>query len=637
MYFTAQQIASSINVLRKHVHPFFGITFLVCKKHELPVGNAIVFPLDAETKKFMQEYHRIDSRSDHFYQPFHSTAHWLRPDYPSSGLQSINTQTFAIVFLHIPGSREWGWELDYIEKLKKKLNKKKLPAFDLAVWFYRDKDWPDDITLQSIADQFFEDFKINSEEQSTLFEISLQSDIDLNSIFQPNKIDWRELGLPKAPDVDPDEGGTLAYLETRRLGPAEIFQFEPAKRLNIITGDNGLGKTFLLDAAWWALTGTWAEHPLHPGQDRSIMHEHTPAQKKQPVEIIFEIASEQSTFPRECIAYDWKSLSWPLMDKRPVIAGLIVYARVDGSYAVWDPVVQKNLNQATNKNISFTREEVFWGSNPSPGRIRGLVLDWVLWQSNPKRYACYEVFKAVLKCLSPPDLGELKPGEPTRIPDNSYDIPTITHPYGDVPIVYASAGVRRIVTLAYFIVWAWQEHLIASEMSGLTPQRRMVIMIDELEAHLHPFWQRAILPALMEVGAILSNLLKQTTDVQYLLSTHSPLVMASAETVFESDKDKLFHLDALATGEVVLNPLDFLRHGDAATWLMSETFDEMKSGGRSIIAEQALEEAAIAMSNQNFGKAQAKELHRKLLGLLGDTDPFWVRWRFVAEKKGWLE
>ena len=636
MFFTARQIAYSITVLRKHVHPFFGITFLVCKRHELPVGNTIVFPLDAETKKFMQEYHRIDSRSDYFYQPFKSIAHWLRPDYPANGLQSINTQTFAIVFLHKTGSREWGWELDYIEKLKKKINRKKLPTFDLAVWLYREREWPDNITSQAVINQFFEDFKINSEEQSTLFEIALQSDIDHNAIFQVSKTDWRELGLPKAPDVDPDEGGTLAYLETRRLGPAEIFQFEPAKRLNIITGDNGLGKSFLLETAWWALTGTWTEQPLHPGQDRSIIHEQAPTQNKQPVEIIFEIASEQSTFPREHIVYDWKSLSWPQLDKRPVIAGLIVYARVDGSYAVWDPVGQKSHNQVNNKSIAITREEVFWGG-ASPGRIRGLVLDWVIWQSNPKRYACYEIFKAVLKCFSPSDLGELKPGEPTRIPGNSYDIPTIIHPYGEVPIVYASAGVRRIVTLAYFIVWAWQEHLTASEMSGLTPQRRMVIMIDELEAHLHPFWQRAILPALMEVGGILSNSLKQTTDVQYILSTHSPLVMASAETVFESDKDKLFHLDALATGEVVLNQLDFFRYGDAATWLMSETFDQMKSGGRSKMAEQALEEAAIAMSDKSFSKAQAKGLHNKLLGLLGDTDPFWVRWRFIAEKKGWLK
>ena len=28
--------------------------------------------------------------------------------------------------------------------------------------------------------------------------------------------------------------------------------------MNFLTGDNGLGKTFLLDIAWWVLTQTWS-------------------------------------------------------------------------------------------------------------------------------------------------------------------------------------------------------------------------------------------------------------------------------------------------------------------------------------------------------------------------------------------
>ena len=35
------------------------------------------------------------------------------------------------------------------------------------------------------------------------------------------------------------------------------IDFKP--RMNFLTGDNGLGKTFLLDIAWWVLTRTWAK------------------------------------------------------------------------------------------------------------------------------------------------------------------------------------------------------------------------------------------------------------------------------------------------------------------------------------------------------------------------------------------
>ena len=33
------------------------------------------------------------------------------------------------------------------------------------------------------------------------------------------------------------------------------MQLELAPRINLITGDNGLGKSFLLDVAWWATFG----------------------------------------------------------------------------------------------------------------------------------------------------------------------------------------------------------------------------------------------------------------------------------------------------------------------------------------------------------------------------------------------
>lgn len=44
-----------------------------------------------------------------------------------------------------------------------------------------------------------------------------------------------------------------------------------------------------------------------------------------------------------------------------------------------------------------------------------------------------------------------------------------------------------------------------------------VLLIDELEAHLHPKWQRAVLPALKQA----------LPDVQIIVSTHSPFVISS--------------------------------------------------------------------------------------------------------------
>ena len=40
------------------------------------------------------------------------------------------------------------------------------------------------------------------------------------------------------------------------LGPAESLELQFGERLSVLTGDNGLGKSFVLEVAWWALTGT---------------------------------------------------------------------------------------------------------------------------------------------------------------------------------------------------------------------------------------------------------------------------------------------------------------------------------------------------------------------------------------------
>ena len=49
----------------------------------------------------------------------------------------------------------------------------------------------------------------------------------------------------------------LEALTLRNVGPASEMSMELGSRLNIVTGDNGLGKSFLLDVAWWALTRKW--------------------------------------------------------------------------------------------------------------------------------------------------------------------------------------------------------------------------------------------------------------------------------------------------------------------------------------------------------------------------------------------
>jgi predicted ATP-binding protein involved in virulence len=112
-------------------------------------------------------------------------------------------------------------------------------------------------------------------------------------------------------------------------------------------------------------------------------------------------------------------------------------------------------------------------------------------------------------------------------------------PYGRIPLILASAGMKRIINLAYLLVWSWREHLEAAKLLRRSPADRIVFLIDEIEAHLHPKWQRLILPALLNVA----DRLGKGFNVQVFVTTHAPLVLASAEPLFDDERDALFTFD----------------------------------------------------------------------------------------------
>jgi len=426
----------------------------------------------------------------------------------------------------------------------------------------------------------------------------------------------------KTSDVPPQGKGTLTYLRLRGVGPAKEIEFAPAERISLITGDNGLGKTFLLECAWWALTGQWAGLPAYPRQD---------AETDEP-QISFQAAGDHAD-----IRYDWQTQSWPLTTGRPIIPGLLIYARIDSSFAIWDSAkdywaaqLGRRDNGATPRPFVFTKDQVWDGLEEKVEAktrvyISGLLRDWIIWQNNPEKYP-FAIFKKVLRRLSPRDL-VLEPGNPIRLPYDVREIPTLKHPYGEVPIVHAAAGIRRIVTLAYLIVWAWQEHQTQSHLIRREPHKKMVILIDEMEAHLHPQWQRLILPALLDVRDELDSNLQ----VQFLIATHSPLVMASVEPRFDADVDKLFHLDLFAN-KVKLEELPFIRRGPVDSWLMSDTFGLRHA--RSLDAENAIEDAKTLQLQENPKTENVQEVSARLAKYLAEDDEFWPRWRYFAIQHG---
>ena len=79
--------------------------------------------------------------------------------------------------------------------------------------------------------------------------------------------------------------------------------------------------------------------------------------------------------------------------------------------------------------------------------------------------------------------------------------------------------------------WTWFEHVVNSEILGKSPQKRVVLIIDEVEAHLHPRWQRVLVPGIMDVV----KELWAEVSAQIHIATHSPLILASVEPIFNEE------------------------------------------------------------------------------------------------------
>ncbi|HEY5046894.1 MAG TPA: AAA family ATPase [Rhizomicrobium sp.] len=619
MYLSAKAVLNAINQLHAGVHPFLGITFLACKHYGLSVGSVDEVSIDQLTRAHMDAHHRIDRRSSRYFQPFKSPAWWVAKKYPSSGLQTINTQTFGSVFLHPRNTQEWGFQPDYLDRIENLFREKqfasRVSADALAVWLFKDIDLENTFKYEELVELFFTRYNITEAEKSRVFsERSMAGQLRDEEAFvsEPLEMILVTRELPAPPDAQSEGGKTIAALHLKNTGPAREMTLDFGQRLTIVTGDNGLGKSFLLDFTWWAATGSWAGRMMVPQQD----------DLKATPEVQYTLSGISDQLSIFTAKFERREAAWLRPKGAMTVEAVAVFSRADGSFAVADPI-RSRFNQRISTTESLTAEQVW---NGRQGLIGGLIRDWIVWQTATD-LKTFDRFASVLQRLSPEDLGTLTPGDPVRLPGEPNEIPTIKHRYGTIPVTYASAGVQRVLLLAYLIIWSWQEHELAAGRLGRVPLRRMMVIVDELEAHLHPKWQRIVLPALMSIGDLLSSDLV----LQMIAATHSPMILASMEAGFDPSTDLLYHL--YGDGPVVrLEETPFVKYGDVSGWLTSPLFGLRHARSRE--ADLAIEDAKKLQLQENPSAEDVKAVSGRLKSYLASDDKFWPRWLFFAEQHG---
>ena len=162
----------------------------------------------------------------------------------------------------------------------------------------------------------------------------------------------------------------------------------------------------------------------------------------------------------------------------------------------------------------------------------------------------------------------------------------------DFKINQLSSGEKRLLMLATDLA---RRLAIANPGLGENAlEGEGIILIDEIDLHLHPQWQRRVLPALT----------KTFPNCQFIVTTHSPQVLSEVpgESVFILENGKL---------------LDYSPHtrGRDSNSILSEIFNVKE---RPEWSQQKIDHCLDLIDNEKWD--EARENLKKLSNFLGEND-----------------
>jgi len=140
-----------------------------------------------------------------------------------------------------------------------------------------------------------------------------------------------------------------------------------------------------------------------------------------------------------------------------------------------------------------------------------------------------------------------------------------------------------------------------------------IVLIDEVELHLHPSWQQTVLTTLMEIF----------TNTQFIVTTHSPQVLTSIPPR---------HIRVLSDGRAYA--VNEQTQGAEASRLLKHVFGvEPRPENLGIV--QALKEYSTLVYAEQWGTPEAEELRKKLIEHYGPDELELMNLELNIENSKW--
>ena len=350
------------------------------------------------------------------------------------------------------------------------------------------------------------------------------------------------------PDEKPDEPVYISSLEienVRCFGRRQTFSLanenETPIRWNIVLGDNGVGKTTLLQCLAWMRPVPVSEK----SHEKLISYE--PALSSEENSVLDSLVRVGSNVEVElCATF---SVGAVLGGSSPVSGNVPIRTKFhmrgeNGKFVQSDP----NPRQGEGELSAPPRKPpIFgYGANRCPGTLkleRGRLGDPLasLFENAAELYDSEDILlkfdHRAAKSACNEDkhrLERIKDVVSSVLPDveNADDIEILgpeiigqasepsgvllRTPYGSVPLQRLSRGCRT--TLTWILDLAMRLHEFYPSRSDPLSEPSIVI-VDNIDLHLHPKWQRRLM----------EDLSRCFPATQFIVSTHSPLVAQAAE------------------------------------------------------------------------------------------------------------
>jgi energy-coupling factor transporter ATP-binding protein EcfA2 len=330
-----------------------------------------------------------------------------------------------------------------------------------------------------------------------------------------------------APRVAPlREPSTLKSVHLENIGPFEKLDLELDRNWNVLLGDNGVGKSTILKAIGLALCGrdgqSYAGRLVRVGQSYGKIVLNTGRNS-----YLTDLFQGDGQVEVDAHGKPFESEGWLALGFSPIRT--VTWERPKGPTAMGKsvatsedvlPLVRGDVDPRMNNvkqwlvNLDYYRakDEVKGGTTGRYGRLQ-------------------QDFETTVKALLHPMQFDIKV-------KNAEDglVMAITAD-GEVPIESVSQGTASLLGWIGVLI----QRLYEVFDKDPTPRDQYaLVMLDEIDAHMHPAWQRSLV----------SQLTALFPNVQFIATTHSPLIVGGMPA------SQLFRFSRGVSGKVEMVELE---------------------------------------------------------------------------------